>query len=108
MACSFSSACFLVAAVIQGRAVDVLLHGAFDFLHHLQRCCLASGLKCLLHVGLAQGFAEIVVDILDAALPARLQFLRAAAASCRRNAKFSSTKADERMGALACARCQRR
>ena len=38
--------------------------------------CLASGLKFLFHIDLAQSFAEIVVHITDATLPSWLELLR--------------------------------
>ena len=53
-------------------------HGRLDFLHHLQRLLLGLRAEIFLHVDLAQRLSQIVIDILRAALPSRLQFLLSA------------------------------
>ncbi len=57
--------------------LDAHGHGVFDLLRHLNGRGLQLRRKSLANVLLPQRFAQLVVDVLDAALPARLQFLRA-------------------------------
>ncbi len=61
-----------------GQAIDVLLHGFFNLLHHFLGALLGLGREGALHVGLAQGFTQIVVRVTHTALPARFELLRPA------------------------------
>ena len=61
-----------------GQARDVLAQGGGEGLDHLVHARLALGAESLLDVDAAEGVAQVAVGELHAALPARLDFLRAA------------------------------
>ena len=57
------------------EGLDLLLHRVFDLLRHLERAGLQFRAKCSGHVYLADSFAELVVQQLNATLPARPDLL---------------------------------
>ena len=59
------------------EAVDVVFHRRLDLLHHAQRAGARVGGEVLRDVDLAERLAQVAIDAVDAALPARLQLLRA-------------------------------
>src|SRR5579872_129301 len=55
-----------------GQAADVLFHGSLNFLDDLLRLLLGLGAEVLFDVCLPKSLTKVVVNVLGAALPARL------------------------------------
>ncbi len=56
------------------EAADALAHGVLDTFHHVERALLEFGREDSGYIDLTERLAEVIVDPLHAALPARLHF----------------------------------